>query len=246
MLEDADLRAARFTRVATQQLQQQRLEDLTERTRRLYEAALEKMVQQGKANEGVAAKVALLQSSQTLARMQLSEATGRIVIPFLNEDFPDSQYNLVLENADTLYIPRKHQTITVAGHVFRPISLVSGSGIRVKEALMQAGGLTEFADPSLLYVIRADGSVDSVAQNPSRLGNNTMMQAGDTLLVPRKPMERSAMAELSDLMRIARQAAEIGLLSTQIGRDVDINLVSPYAAEREGLVDEGVLTDLQP
>ncbi len=227
ILGDADMRAAHFSRVSTRMLQQNRMDHLTERTRRLYEGAFEHMVQVGSTAEGVASKLALEQTQDTLSRMKHYEADGRIVIPFETPGFPTTNYNLNLESGDRLIIPRRHSTISVSGHVFRPLSMVAGKVVTVEEALNNAGGLTEFADEDLLYVIRAGGSVDSVAQNPARLRKSTVLLAGDVLLVPRKPMERTLGAKLASMMQLLHQAAEVGVLGSQIGRDVDMTIVSP-------------------
>jgi polysaccharide export outer membrane protein len=242
ILPDADLRAAHFSRLSTKALQQQRLNHLIERTRRLSEEAFERMVQTGRSNEGLAGRISLEQGQETLGRIQNVEADGRIVIPFSTPDFPESRYNLPLENGDRLLIPRYHSTISVAGHVFRPITLVAGETITVSDALEQAGGLTELADEDLLYVVRADGSVDSVAQSPARLSRKTELLAGDVLLVPAKPIERTFGAQLADALMLARQIAEVALVGSQYGKDLDMTLVSPFQQETKAS-DPAILRD---
>ncbi|MEX0326953.1 MAG: SLBB domain-containing protein [Puniceicoccaceae bacterium] len=242
LLPDADLRAAAFTRVATRQLQQQRLDHLTERTRRLSEEAFERMVQTGRSNEGLAGRISLDNTQETLGRIRRVEADGRIIIPFDSADFPESNYNLFLENGDRLTIPRYHATVSVAGHVFRPVTLVAGEAITVETALEQAGGLTELADKDLLYVVRANGQVDSVAQKPARLNRKTELLAGDVLLVPSQPIERTFGAQLADALILARQIAEVALVGSQIGKDVDMTLVSPFQQEVR-VTDTAILKD---
>lgn len=232
ILPDADLRAAHFSRQSTRELQQQRLSHLIERTRRLSEGAFTQMVQTGRGNEGIAGKLSLEQGQEVLQRMRSVEADGRIVIPFSRPDFPESRYNLALENGDILDIPRFHATVSIAGHVFRPLTLVADEGLTVEAALEQAGGLTESADEDLLYVVRADGTVDSVAQKPARLTRKTPLLPGDVLLVPREPIERTFGAKLGDALILARQIAEISLLSSQLGNDLDMTLVSPFVPDR--------------
>jgi len=242
ILEDANLRAAIFTRESTKQLQKQRLEHLEERTRRLFEKALEKMVQTGHAREGIAAQLSLTQTMGTVDRIQRDEADGRIVLPFDRPDFPDSEYNLPLETGDRLYVPKRHATVSVAGHVFRPISLVAAEPISIKQALEQAGGLTENAAENQLYVIRADGAVSSIAQKASRLRKSDPLLPGDVLLVPRKATERAFGAKLSDTLALARQAAELGLISAGIGKDIDFTLVQPNDT-RKGAANPDIFLD---
>ena len=240
LLQGADLRAASFRRESTRQLQSKGMQHLSERTRRLYEAALENMVQRGSSSEGIASKVALEQTMNTLQRMQQTEVQGRIIVPFQRADFPESDYNLTLQNGDDLMIPRYEGTVSVAGHVFRPISLIADDSITVQDALEQAGGLTEYGDKELVYVIRADGRIDSVAQSPARLSKTTKLLGGDVLLVPRKPMERTFTAELGDVLGLVRQLAEVSVIGSQIGNDIDMTLVRSIY-EKLGATDANTL-----
>jgi protein involved in polysaccharide export with SLBB domain len=242
LLPDADMRAAAFSRESTRQLQQQRLDHLIERTRRLSEEAFERMVQTGRSSEGLAGRISLDNTQDTLGRIRRVEADGRIIIPFDSSNFPESGYNLPLENGDRLRIPRYHSTVSVAGHVFRPVTLVAGEPITVESALDQAGGLTELADKDLLYVVRADGRIDSVAQSPARLTRKTELLAGDVLLVPSQPIERTFGAQLADALMLARQIAEVALVGSQIGKDVDMTLVSPFQQDIRA-TDPSILKD---
>jgi protein involved in polysaccharide export with SLBB domain len=218
VLESADLRAARFTRESVRQLQQSRLDHLRETTRRQYEGALETMVQTGHANEGLAARVSLDQTRDLLERMRTTQASGRVVVPFLRQDFPESRFNLTLESGDRLVIPRRQETVAVIGHVFNPTTLVAEPGLTVDEVLGRSGGLTEFGDDQRLYVIRADGNVESLAQRRGKLSLQTALLPGDVVLVPREPLERTFGAQLSDVMMLARQAAEVTLLFNAASR----------------------------
>ena len=146
VLEDADLRSAMFTRDSVRRLQQRRFDHLTETTRRQYESSLERMTQTGQAREGLAAKLALMQTEDLLERMEQYQAKGRVVIPFLRSDFPQSSFNLTLEDGDKLKIPRQHETVAILGHVFNPSTFVAEPGITVAELVERSGGITERGD----------------------------------------------------------------------------------------------------
>ena len=217
VLPDGDLRATVFARRSVQRLQQDRFADLTRTTRERYESTLETMVQTGQSREGLSARLALDQTQSLLQRMELHQAVGRIVIPFQRDDFPDSRFNLTLEEGDTLRIPRRQETVTVIGHVFTPSTFVAEPGLSVANVLDRAGGTTDFADDERIYVVRADGNVQSLDQPTRRLTQRTVLLPGDVLLVPRKPLERTFGAQLADALGLARQAAEIGLLLSHLG-----------------------------
>ena len=241
ILNDADLRASIFTRESTKRLQQTRLDHLIERTRRLAESALERMVQTGRPKEGLAAKIAAVQTQDMLDRAMHKQAKGRIVVPFNTPNFPYTAYNLPLQPGDTLSIPRRHSTVSVSGDVFRPITFVVNDRIAIKEALKKAGGITEMADEDLIYVIRSNGEIER-CKSRGFLRKKTYLYAGDVLLAPTAPMERTLFAQFSDYALLGRQLAEIAVITTNITEETPITLVSPYDAEASG-VDSSVLVD---
>ncbi len=235
ILEDADLRAGVFTRESTRKLQQSRLDNLIERTRRLAEGSLERMVQTGRSKEGLAAKIALEQTKDLLSRMSNENANGRIVIPFETEDFPSSAYNLPLQSGDSLSIPRSHSTVSVSGDVFRPITFVVTEGISVEDALEKAGGLTEMAEEDLIYVIRANGEIERSKKSKGFIKKHTKLYAGDVLLAPTQPMKRTFAAQFGDLVMLTRQLAEIAVITANGDKEFDVSLVSPFTPEQSGL-----------
>jgi protein involved in polysaccharide export with SLBB domain len=242
ILDDADLRASIFTRQSTKQLQQTRLDHLIERTRRLAEAALERMVQTGRPKEGLAAKIAAIQTQDVLNRAMYKQAQGRIVVPFNTPDFPQTAYNLPLQSGDALTIPHRHSTVSVAGDVFRPVTFIVNDRVAVKDALEKAGGITEMADADLIYVIRANGEVERANSRGGFMRRKTYLYAGDVLLAPTAPMERTMFAKFSDYALLGRQLAEIAVITTNIDEETPVTLVSPYDAEASG-VDSSVLVE---
>jgi polysaccharide export outer membrane protein len=241
LLEDADLRASIFSRESTKKLQQSRLDNLVERTRRLAESSLERMVQTGQSREGLAAKIALEQTKDMLDRMKNSEAQGRIVVPFETPDFPSTPYNLALQNGDSLTIPRRHATVSISGDVFRPITFIVIDKISVKDALEKAGGLTEMADKDLIYVIRSNGEIDR-AKSGRFFGKKTYLYAGDVLLAPTQPMERTMLAQFSDIAMLTRQLAEVAVIAANGNNSLDVSLVSPFNTNTSG-VDSAIFLD---
>jgi len=233
LLPSADLRTARFTRKSVAALQADRIKHLAERTRRVQEIALEQMVQTGTAAEGLAAKIALENSKEVLARIQKNEPQGRIVLPFDREDFPSSAFNLALENGDALTVPRYQRTVSVLGHVFNPGSFVAERGLTVADVVDWSGGLTEAGDHERLYVIRGTGRVQSLSQDHGRLRMETALLPGDVVLVPRRPLERTLGARLADLIHVTRELTEIAVLGNSIvsGGQVDVTAVIQNSIE---------------
>lgn len=235
LLGDSDLRAAWFTRRSVRDLQLSRWEGLAERTRETYERNLEQRVNSARSKEAFSARIQLEQVQDTLARLRSSQANGRIVLPFMDEGFLDSTANLVLEDADTLRVPRLSSTIAIQGHVFNPLTVVYESGLSAEQLLERAGGLTEVADRDRLYVVRADGRVASVAQRGGRFRLDAPLQSGDVVLVPPRPLGRDAGSVMLDILLLARSAGEAGALwniATSSIDDASVSIVDTPASPR--------------
>jgi protein involved in polysaccharide export with SLBB domain len=91
---------------------------------------------------------------------------------------------LLLENNDRVLIPPRPVTVGVFGAVFQPGSFAETGGDRIGDYLAKAGGPTQIADQSGLFVVRADGSVLSRQQR----GRDNVLRAyampGDIIFVP--------------------------------------------------------------
>ncbi|NPA53891.1 MAG: hypothetical protein GXO21_04415, partial [Aquificae bacterium] len=101
-----------------------------------------------------------------LNEMEKSQVTGRIAgirIPRNLEDLKNSPFNILLENGDRIYIPKKPVSVLVFGEVYNPSALVYVKGLTVKDYIDSTGGLTRDADIENIFVIKADGSVVSSA-----------------------------------------------------------------------------------
>ncbi len=116
------------------------------------------------------------------------EPTGRLVInlPHLIEDTRGgrrSDYDVTLADGDKLYIPPVTQEVTVTGEVFYPTSHLYTRGLDRDRYVNMSGGATGKADAKRIYVIRADGSVES-GKNWFEDMSADDIQPGDTIVVP--------------------------------------------------------------
>lgn len=83
---------------------------------------------------------------------------------------------------DKLFVPRKPATVQILGEVQMNSAHVFNGDLSLSDYLALAGGTTQFADESGIYVIRADGRV--VTPNSWFSYTNSDIQAGDTIVVP--------------------------------------------------------------
>jgi len=131
-------------------------------------------------------------SAQSDARMELLrfrekmlesldniEVPGRMIIKLDElEFFKGSEYDIFLENGDSLYIPTAPSSAQVVGNVYTPTAITFKEGAGVDYYLSKAGGVTKSADVKKIYVIRANGETVSKFARALKVGR------GDTIVVP--------------------------------------------------------------
>lgn len=108
------------------------------------------------------------------------------------QDFIDGKsgaINPVLANGDTVLIPEKVTTLGVVfvlGEVRRVGSVELRSGMRIHDAIAQAGGITELADPQAASLKSKDGEpvkfdlTKALAQDPTE---DRLLSPGDTIYI---------------------------------------------------------------
>ena len=96
----------------------------------------------------------------------------------------DSEYDLVLQDKDTLTIPSKIDTVTVFGEVFNPTSFVCHNDMNAKDYIELASGFARSADESKIYVIHADGTSEPAVNGWWIFSSYASIQKGDTVVVP--------------------------------------------------------------
>ena len=89
-----------------------------------------------------------------------------------------------LLDGDTIFVPVNPNVINVLGEVLNPIAFEYKKSISVSSAIASAGGYRDFADKRKVYVIRANGLIESSKRNV--FAGNIKLKPGDTIVVPRK------------------------------------------------------------
>ncbi|GAB4246923.1 MAG: hypothetical protein Kow0054_01540 [Deferrisoma sp.] len=212
---EAYLRGAVFTRESAREQQQRRLDELRDRLQQAILRASSAEVQAALTPEDVAAqKQYLAAQEQLLRKLEAARATGRVVVRFLPlEELEGSEWDIALEDGDTLTIPKRPQTVNVVGAVYNPTSLLWEPANRtVEHYLEKTGGPTPDAEEKEIYVVRADGTVVSSRSLAggswwSRDIEALELYPGDTVLVPEKVVRVSFMKELKDMTQILYQIA---------------------------------------
>lgn len=178
--EEAFINGSIFTRQSLKDREELEMERLSESLK--DELALN-IVQQ---SEGDSDKTVVDIEAQKTALASLSsmDAVGRLVIP-LNEIMAFSVSDLVLQEGDSLLIPKFNQEVTILGEVQRPTSYLFDLKLSQSDYILKSGGLTRAADSKGIYVVRANGEI---VMNTNRWlkfgGTENDIQPGDSIIVP--------------------------------------------------------------
>lgn len=129
----------------------------------------------------------IAQARQLSDELRKAQPVGRITVeadPAMLAVHPE--LDVVLEAGDRIYFPKRSLTVTVAGEVLAPASLQFRPDKTGSQYLSEAGGLTQYADSSRIFVMRPDGSA-----LPLRVSSwnhtATWIAPGSTIIVPRDP-----------------------------------------------------------
>ena len=130
------------------------------------------------------------------------QKTGRIVIDFSKAvSNPQSGDNIALADGDSVYVPRRPETVKVSGAVPIPGLLVYVPGKKASYYIEKTGGLTEKANPHRVKIIRVTGDVESARR---RLWGDPVVLEGDEIRV-----EAREEAKPIDWGKTLREAATI-------------------------------------
>ncbi len=206
--EDAYLKGAVFTRESVRIVQQERInkliEDLEHRIASQESGEIVGIIDP----EDIRLQKEILTARRTLLeKLKTVRAKGRIVIHVDEpERFRGTDSDLILENNDALFVPKKMNVVNVVGEVFNPTAVTyNATKKRAGHYLDLVGGPTDNADEKQIFLIKADGTVVS----RKNVGNirRAKMDPGDTLAVPEKIVKSKVMRELKDITQILYQIA---------------------------------------
>jgi protein involved in polysaccharide export with SLBB domain len=172
-----------FIREELRKREQQRLQEMSRRLEADLASLSLKLAQEGGGNADSLAVVRELGD-----QLRDIEPTGRLVIdlPRLVKDTRKgrrSDFDVTLVDGDRLYIPTVTQEVTVTGEVFYPTSHLYTKGYDRDRYIGMSGGPTQKADTKRVYVVRADGSVESGGKWFTD-GGAEDISPGDTIVVP--------------------------------------------------------------
>ena len=221
--ERAYLRGAKFLRRSVRETQQKRMDEVVTRTEKQVLSKQAALAQLSASKEEMeATKSSLDNLMKGIELMKTMKAEGRVVIRLAAlDELRKSNSDVVVEGGDELEIPSRPSVVLVMGFVYNPISFVyEPESSDLGTYLKKAGGPTNDADESEMYVIKADGTVFSRQQSSFGLhwsddarswafGSFTAsaLEPGDALVVPQKIERIAWMREIKDITQILANVA---------------------------------------
>ena len=179
-----------FTREETRVRQRENLAAAISRLQALssVQTARDAANRRDDAGASTSAAVSNAATQAQLARLARIEPNGRVALELTPEARePGALPDLLLENGDRISVPARPGFITVAGAVVNSNAFVWKPG-RTAGDYLRLAGADEAADTSNMFILRADGTVNSSGDRRGFFGrgglDSEILQPGDALIVP--------------------------------------------------------------
>lgn len=211
--DKAYFKGAKFTRKAVALVQQKRMDEVILRTEQDIAQKQQELASVASSKEELeATQTALEGLRRNLDKVKLAKAEGRVSITLAQiGSFQGTPSDVELMGGDTLEIPQSSEAVMIMGDVYNPTTLIHSLGKPLSYYLGSAGGPTENAEAEAIYLIRADGTVQSRRQASSFLFYDSFMSqkldAGDSIVVPQKLEKVAWMRDIKDIATILGQIA---------------------------------------
>jgi protein involved in polysaccharide export with SLBB domain len=173
-----------FTRESLKERERRQVEILVDRLKQdLGTLALQATQTSGGSAQQASETLAIGQS--LLTDLRNAEPVGRLVIDLdrIMAGEPGSVADVILKDGDILRVPQTAQEVTVIGEVQSATSHLYNPALGRDDYIGLSGGTTQKADDKRIYVVRANGSVET-GSGSRWFQSAGSIQPGDTIVVP--------------------------------------------------------------
>lgn len=221
---EAYLRGAIFRRESVRAMQQKGLEEMAKRLERELLAESGKSISTSLSADEVKAKeVEIAQRHKFIQTIRNLEAVGRMTIRLANQRLlKGSEFDIELENGDSLFIPKKNSVVNVMGAVMSQGSFIYLDKFTYKDYINMAGGFSNYAFESETFVLKADGSARRLKRGALNWSDKDdrwevasfgqdiqVIEPGDTIIVPEKLEGIAWLREIRDITQILMNTAVV-------------------------------------
>jgi polysaccharide export outer membrane protein len=207
--------AAVLERVDVRQLQEKARQELIQRLEQ--EAASVKTSATASASEqATLQQAAFQQRERALEGVRKAAATGRLVVNLSGnlQKFAKSPYDIEVRAGDIIEIPKPPGFVLVVGQVYNSNAITYRPDMNAGWYLSRAGGPTHLGDKGAIFIVHANGLVES---GRSRLWTGGVLSRpigpGDTIVVPEKAIGGGVVWK--NLLAVA-QIAQAGALTAAV------------------------------
>ncbi|HKZ57915.1 MAG TPA: SLBB domain-containing protein [Thermodesulfovibrionales bacterium] len=220
--DKAYLRGAIFTRKRVSEMQQKSLDEMINRLERELLVSGSTLSSTAMTSEEIQInKIELEQRQKFIESLRTLKPTGRMAIKLAHlRLLKNSEFDIELEEGDSLFILSENKVVNVTGAVFSPGSFVYHSEFDYRDYIDQAAGFSRYADTSNVYVLKVDGTARKLSKN--FLGWNPFksrwevlafeeeekeIEPGDTIVIPEDFEKVAWLREVKDITQILFQIA---------------------------------------
>lgn len=211
----AFLRGAVFIRKSVKDQQLRHVEEIGRRLENQMQIMMERTTDE---RERGAIQAAIEQRKGVLNDIREAPYLGRVVIK-LDADlsFAGGDWDISLENGDSLWVGPQPNTISILGEVYSPTNVIYTSETNsVGEALAKAGGVSEYGDYSNTYYVSPDGTIATPKNTPwyQAYSWRSIEPGGSIIVPPKGPKKDYLDLILKTTQVIYNLAVSVGVVRT--------------------------------
>ncbi len=157
-------------------------------------------------------------SARILAAAEAGVDTSALEMPRRNERYtisidiekalenPNSFYDVVLSNNDSISVPKYNSTVRISGAVLFPTVVTFDPSVSVRQYIKMAGGYSKGAIRSQKYIVFMNGSAATAG------GKNYKPQPGCEIIVPQKDMRNRRPISATEIASIASSSTSLATM----------------------------------
>jgi len=221
--EEAYLRGAVFTRQKVREMQQKSIDEITDRLEKELLASSAGAISAALSAEDVQARKSEMEQKKLfIENMRKSKALGRMTIKLAHlRLLRGSEFDIELEDGDSLVIPEKNSSVGVAGAVMSQGAYIYREKAGYQDYINMSGGYTRYADTANVYVLKVDGSARKASSSFINWNNKKdrhelaafsetdgdYIEPGDVIAVPENFERIAWLREFRDITQILMNTA---------------------------------------
>ena len=134
---------------------------------------------------------------------------GRVAVNITKdiEAWKGSKDDLLLQDGDSLHIPKRPQEVLVMGEVYSPGAQIHLPELTVRDYIERSGGYAKYAEKDEVFVVQANGFAFGTESPDIGDIGKVKLQAGDAIFVPQKVERLAGMRFTKDLIDILFKTA---------------------------------------